>query len=87
MRNRWLCPKLDWPSDPFADANMTTTSTAHLLRKGKPKIEDYLCRCGCRLPHNYAISRLTVLHEDLHVLWYRSVDHRNHHASKKQSQT
>jgi hypothetical protein len=83
MRDRWLCPQLDWPSDPFADANMTTTSTAPLLRKGKPGTEDYLCRCGCKLPHNYSVSRLTTVHDERIVLWYRHVDHRNRHASKE----
>jgi hypothetical protein len=84
MRNRWLCPQPDWPGDPFADANMTTTSTAPLLWKGKPRTDDYLCRCGCKLPHNYAVSRLTTVHEERIVLWYRHVDHRNRHASNEQ---
>jgi hypothetical protein len=85
MRNRWLCPQLDGPNDPFADVNMAASSTAPLLRNGKPQTGDHLCRCGCKLTHNCAVSRLTGGHEDRHVIWYRHVDHRNRHASKEQN--
>jgi len=84
MRNRWLCPQLDWPSDVFADVNMAAASTAPLSRMGKPQTGDHLCRCGCKLPHNYSVSRLTGDHENRRVLWYRHVDHRNRHASTEQ---
>jgi hypothetical protein len=80
MRNRWLCPQLDWPSDVFADANTTTTSTTPSLPNGKPKTDDYLCQCGCKLPHNYSVSRLIGDHENRRVLWYHHIDHRNRHA-------
>jgi hypothetical protein len=84
MRNRWLCPQLDLPRDVFADVYMTVASTAHLRPKGKPRTDDYLCQCGCKLPHNFAISRLTRDLENRRVLWYRHVDHRNRDASKEQ---
>jgi hypothetical protein len=83
MRNIWRHPPLDWPSDIFADANMAATSTARLPRQGKPQTDDYLCRCGCKLPHNHAVSRLTGDHENRVVLWYRHVDHRNRHAAEE----
>jgi len=85
MRNRWICPQLDWPSDPFTAVNIKTISTGPLLQLGKRHTDDHLCRCGCKLPHNHAVSRLITVHEDRHVLWYRNVDHLNRHASKERS--
>jgi hypothetical protein len=84
MRNKWICPQLDWPGDPFAEANISASSTAPLFRGGKVLTAEYLCQCGCKLPHNYAISRLTEVHGHRRVVWYRHVDHRNRDVSKEQ---
>jgi hypothetical protein len=86
MRDRWLLPRVDWPGDPFAIANTKTINTAPLPGHGKRRTDDHLCRCGCKLPHNHAVSRLITVHEDRHVLWYRNVDHLNRHTSGKQSE-
>jgi hypothetical protein len=85
MRNKWLCPQLNRPGDAFAEANVAASSTAPLLRRGKVLTAEYLCQCGCKLPHNYAVSRLTGDQSNRRVLWYRHIDHRNRHASQEQN--
>jgi hypothetical protein len=85
MRDRWLYPWGDPPADPFAIINMNAVSSTPLADFGKRRTDDHLCRCGCKLPHNHAVSRLITVHEDRHVLWYRNVDHLNSHTFRKQS--
>jgi hypothetical protein len=85
MRNGFPCPQVGWPIDPFAIANMRTISTASLLRYDRRRTDDHLCRCGCKLPHNHAVSRLITTNENRVVLWYRNVDHLNRHTSGQQS--
>jgi hypothetical protein len=85
MRNKWLCPQLNWPGDAFAEANVAAISTAPLLKRGKIRTAEHLCRCGCKLPHNHAVSRLTGDHGSRRVLWYRHADHRARHGSEEKS--
>ena len=49
------------------------------------EIDEQTCACGCKLPHNLAVSR--VVTEDMggyrtrRVVWYRSMAHRNVHQA------
>lgn len=74
-------PNLPWPHNLFAQPMLTVDSTAPLLRiGGRKELGDNLCACGCKLPHNFAVSRLVGEHGSRTILWYRAMDHRNKHA-------
>ena len=77
MHNMWLCPQLDWPTDLFAEANEAANAAARLPSRDKGRTDDRLCHCGCGLPHNFAVSRLT---DNRQVQWYRAMTHRNRAA-------
>ena len=83
MRNRWLCPQLNWPSDVFAEANMAASRAAALKERDNVRVAEHLCRCGCKLPHNNAVPRLFLDQGDRQILWYRNADHRNRHVSRE----
>jgi hypothetical protein len=83
MRNSWLSPRLDWRGDLFPARKFALTTNAASSPRGKLKTDEFLCRCGCKLPHNYSVSRITEDHGHRHVLWYRHVDHRNRDAYKE----
>jgi hypothetical protein len=70
-----ICPKLDWPSDLFAQNKDTVFKPLE-----KPTTE-FHCACGCQQRHNCAISRVVAMDSDRHVLWYRTMRCRNKHAA------
>lgn len=73
-------PTNDRAVDPFARANMSTNGAGLAHGKTTARLGDQLCRCGCKLPHNFSVSRLVEDGGFRHVFWYRHIDHRNRHA-------
>ena len=67
----------DWSADPFAQGNVTAHGAVTAQGKVAARNAGQLCRCGCKLPHNYSVSRLVGDGETRQVLWYRHIDHRN----------
>jgi hypothetical protein len=83
MRNIWLSSQPDRPYKVFTNAQMAVPGNTAESRPGNVESNEYLCRCGCKLAHNYSISRITEEHGERHVQWYRHLDHRNRHAYKQ----
>ena len=78
-------PALPWPHNLFRDFTMEVATTAPLFTgTGKKVLGDNLCGCGCKRPHNYAVSRLIETQRlgivSRSVAWYRTMDCRNKHA-------
>jgi hypothetical protein len=79
-------PRLNWPADLYKDIGCARTYVA-AAGEPVPKIgrvaDATLCACGCKLRHNYAVSRVVEEHRygmpTRSVVWYRSLDCRNKH--------
>ena len=73
-RAQQASPALKWPQDLYLEAK-DTTAPLH----GKHSVT--LCCCGCKQPHNNAVSKV-VTEETRYgpvrkVLWFRSMEHRS----------
>jgi hypothetical protein len=73
-------PIYDTAADPFVAANRTTSGAMAAQQKPEARIAGHLCRRGCKLRYNFAVSRLIGTAGARRVLWYRHIDHRNRHA-------
>jgi hypothetical protein len=75
-------PNLPWPANLFSLPHLlvATETTAPLFAgAGKKVLGDKLCTCGCKLPHNNAVSGLEGEAGYRRVNWYRTIGCKNKH--------
>jgi hypothetical protein len=79
MLNR--VPNLPWPQNLFNLPHLmvATETTSPLYGGGKKLLGAHICACGCKQPHNMAVSGLEGGHGFRRVNWYKTLACKNKH--------